>query len=537
MIISTDSDKHYFYHVKIAAIILIAVLAFYQIYLAVIHPYKIGWDTALHLQAAQLITRGKIPYVDMLDVNPPLIWYIDTIPAFASNIFNLPATLTFSFFLTSIIVYSAAMSLYLLLKSKSEKELVFAIPFVLGLIVFNFFLRWDIGQREDIFVLLYLPFFLLRWLRWNYKPLDSKPISIIVGVIGGVGICLKPHFLIPSFLVELYFLLDKKNLKALITIETVSAVMVGVVYLAHFLFVPAQMRENYFGFLVPAFKLGYSFWDVSMAQMFSAPDKRNVFFLMAIATAFSLSLKNRSTLFLPLTVFAIASNIPYLIQFKGWAYHDQPVYAVSTILGYMVAGYFIYEIGKSLAENCYVPKLLLLYLVPVTIAGIVFYDAYNDTVKVNSEPKFSMSAIGSTGTSPRADLDSPFLKYFEQYYRKGDSVVFMSNGVTPGYPTLTQLDCKPGSRHLHCVILSVLQYVNNDIHPKTKESIAIGSKTKMVVEQYGEDIKNNKPKLIFVQMLPVEEYLKPYNFEEKYLTDYEKIDEVANFKIYLRRSS
>lgn len=515
------------------ALSIIAILTIHQVYGAIIHPYRIGWDTALHLQAAQLITQGKIPYVDMFDVNPPLIWYLDTIPAYFSILLDLPATQTFSFFLTSVILYSSCSCLYLLFKSKSSKELIFFVPFTVGLIVFNFFLRFDFGQREDIFVLLYLPFFVLRWLRWNDHELPSRNLSILFGLIGGVGICLKPHFLIPAFLVELVWLIDKRNWKKLVTVETIACFSAGVIYLLHFLFVPAQMRDNYFGYLVPAFKLGYHFWDVSTAAMFSPPDKRNVFFIMVLGVVFGLALRKRSSLFVPLSVFAVSSNIPYLIQFKGWAYHNQPVYAAATILGYMVVGYILFLIGRYIVQNCAVPEKLMLYLVPIFIGGIAFYDAYTDTVKVNSERKVAMETFGLKGKSPIFDLDSPFLRIFEKYYRKGDSVVFMSNGVTPGYPTLTQLQCPNGSRHLHCVILSVLHYVKG-IRPQTDETRRISEKMDLVVKQYGDDIKKNRPRLVFVQIGPVQSYLEPYDFEEKYLSGYEKIDELVNFKVFLR---
>ncbi|MBK7837599.1 MAG: hypothetical protein IPJ49_07935 [Candidatus Obscuribacter sp.] len=64
-----------------------------------LHPLRIGWDPALHLQCAELIVKGGIPYVDMLDVNPPLIWYLDTLPVLVSEAFKAPVTLVFNEFM------------------------------------------------------------------------------------------------------------------------------------------------------------------------------------------------------------------------------------------------------------------------------------------------------------------------------------------------------------------------------------------------------------------------------------------------------
>ena len=173
-------------------------------------------------------------------------------------------------------------------------------------------------------------------------------------------------------------------------------------------------------------------------------------------------------------------------------------------------------------------------MVPAIVIGLAVHDAYRDFERVSKEPVFEMKVVGGEGVSPREDLHTPFFQFFEKYYRKGDSVVFMSNGVTPGYPTLTQLNCAPGSRHLHCVILSVLHYIT-EINPQTAETKALGQKMDVVVEEYGEDILKNKPKLVFVQVGPVASYLEPYDFEGKYLFDYDKVDEADNFKIFVRR--
>ncbi len=517
---------------------MIAILVVHQIISAFIHPLRIGWDPALHLQAAQLITWGKVPYVDMLDVNPPLIWYLDAIPAAFSNLFKFPVTQAFSFFLTSVIGYSAFASFYLFTFSRQKRERIFAIPFVLGLILFNFFLRFDSGQREDLFVLLYMPFFVLSWLSWKDTegPGPGRAIKVLVGFIAGIGICLKPYFLIPAGLVELYWLIDRRQPRKLLRIENLAAASAGLIYVLHFLIVPAEMRENYFGFLVPAFVKGYHFWDTCLANMFSAPDKRNVFFLMVASVVLALAIRKRSALFLPLIIFTLSSNIPYLLQFKGWAYHNQPVYAGAFILAYMAGGLVLYHVGKYLAEVCRIKPSVAIMLIPLAVFAAAVSDLQGDYKKVAEEKKFSLELIGGSGKTPLGDVDSPFLQYFERYFRKGDSAIFMSNGVTPGYPLLTQLSVPPGSRHLHCVILSVLHYIK-EIQPQTDKTRELASHMREVVEQYGEDINKNKPKLIFVQIAPVDSYLAPFGFEEKYLSDYEKVDEIANFKVFVRKNN
>ncbi len=499
-----------------AAIVLI--LLFRLLHSIWLHPLRIGWDPALHLQAAQLILEGKVPYVDMFDVNPPLVWYLDMIPAFFSNLLNFPVTQAFSLFLVGIIFYSAvACGALLFIKGRRGDAPLF-IPFLIGLLLFNFFLRWDYGQREEIFVLLYMPFLILRCLRWSGRGVDSRVWSSAIGVIASIGICLKHYFLIPAFLVEVFFLIEKRKWRPLLTAETIACFLTALAYLGHFLLVPHAMRDSYFKFIIPAFNLGYNFWDTSLGAMYSPPEKRDVFFLMAAACAIAVALRKRSSLMLPLVVFVLGANVVYLMQFKGWPYHDQPVYAGAFILAVMQVGYLILLLLQRLRRYVAIPRRVALAALVVAVFGVALQDGTKDALAVQADRQFDMSRIGYRGLAPRSDIEGQYADLVIDTCRLGDKVVFIWNGVAPGYPMLTQLRCVPGSRHLHSVILSVLSYIK-DSRPQTEENVKLWKNTDRIVKEYGEDIVKNRPRLVFIQKVP-DYFDKPYNFVATYLKDY-----------------
>jgi len=126
------------------------------------------------LQCAELIVGGGLPYVDMIDVNPPLIWYLDTLPAVAGGIFNLPLTLTFNLFMLGMIVLSASLCAYIALTKLALKDIVVNLALIFGLLYFNFFLSFDFGQREQIFVILYVPLLFLRFARYQSAAIGNK---------------------------------------------------------------------------------------------------------------------------------------------------------------------------------------------------------------------------------------------------------------------------------------------------------------------------------------------------------------------------
>ena len=529
-----------------ACIAVVTLMTARLIHTVILHPLRIGWDPALHLQAAQLITQGKIPYVDMFDVNPPLIWYLDTIPAYMAELLNFPVTQSFNFFLVFLIVYSVSACLVLFFTKAKRAEAPFFMPFLIGLTLFNFFLRYDFGQREEIFVLLYMPFFILRWLRWQGRGVESKFYSCAIGMIASVGICLKPFFLIPAVLVELFFLLDKRKVSPLITYETVSCALVGVVYAAHFLFVPEMMRKTYFEFVIPAFALGYSFWDTSLGASFSEPAKRDVFYLMAIACFLAVAMRKRSTLMLPLLVFVLASVIPYLLQFKGWHYHDQPVYASAFILMCMEIGFLkillaqkLHKVASNFARKnnspLKFPRRAVLVSLVLLALGIVIKDGIDDNAVVANDPrKFDMKIIGYSGLSPWADINGPYTDLVLDGYKLGDKAIVMSNAVSPGYPWLTQLRFAPGSRHLHMVIISVLSYIK-DVLPHTEKNEKLYSNIDRIIDEYAQDIEANKPRFIFMQKGP-DYFVESRDFVNLHLKqDYDQLQDIENFHTFRRK--
>lgn len=523
-----------------STVLLIVVLALRMLASILLHPLRIGWDPALHLQCAQLIAAGGLPYVDMFDVNPPLIWYLDVLPAVVASQFNLPVTLTFNLFMWLLMVLSASLCAYIALTKLERNSYAHMINFglIFGLLYFNFFLTFDFGQREQIFVLLYFPFLFLRYARYSGAAI-VKSEAILIGLLAGIGICLKHYFLFNAICVELFLLLTtsrKKSWSSFFSTESITAFIFALVYLLHFFLLPQAVRENYFGFLVPAFASGYQFWDTSLAGSLGAPDKRGVFFLLSLSGLMALAFSRRSSLLGCCAAFAFSGVVPYLLQFKGWAYQDIPAFAgavivicggIAAVIATLVESISKAKRGTVRFSSIFSASCLGLM---VLIAGISIVNGREEYDKVKAEPNFPMSRIGFAGDSPYSDIDSPFATIILANAKARESVIFIGNAVAPGFPVTTQLNVKPGSRHLHCCILSVLQYIK-DVRPASPEKTRLLSFKDGIVKEYIDDIEKNKPVLIFMQNNPATEYLTPYKFEQ-YLKNYKKIDDVAGYTVY-----
>jgi hypothetical protein len=62
---------------------------------------RIDVDCAINLAYSKLLMEGKLPYVDFVDTNPPLIMYICTIPVAIAQSLHLHVILVWSVLVTT----------------------------------------------------------------------------------------------------------------------------------------------------------------------------------------------------------------------------------------------------------------------------------------------------------------------------------------------------------------------------------------------------------------------------------------------------
>jgi hypothetical protein len=467
--------------------------------------------------------QGKVPYVDMYDSNPPLIYYLDTVPALVARVFHIPPVLSFSLFIWLLSALCSAASFYLVTKYARQRDLPALLSLVVGFALFSLALGGDYGQREHICVICFMPFFILRWFRWTNRPI-AKRDAVIAGAVAGIGICLKHYFLLIVVAVELFWMLDKRRWRPVWAPEAVAAVIMGLVYLGHFLLVPSGMRDGYFQFMVPVYSAGYGFWDTNLINLLCAPENKSTFTYLPLACLAGLIFARRNSYLLALVIYTLAGTVIYMIQHKGWHYHSFPALSGVFLLFGMIGG-----ITLTLLNRLFVlPKYCLLALAAVLAVPFLIANAVSEFIDVTNQPQFEMAKIGYEGKSPLWDL-GPFSDTILDNTRIGDPVLFFSNAVRPEYPISLQLERRPGSRHLHAIPLSLFLYIA-ELNPASK----LLKYEPIMIRQYEEDVHNIRPKLIFIQEFPIRASLdkSPYHFEDTQLGDYDKIGNELGFEVF-----
>lgn len=192
-------------------------------------------DISWPLYLASRILEGARQGSDFLEVNPPLFLWLAIPGVLVERAFGLGA------WQANVLLVAALALLSLISTARLLPSLMERRPRTWFLVAAGFAAlvlpRLHFGQREHLAYLLTLPFVTLAALRLRGLP-ASRRFSVLVGVMGGAGFAVKPHFLLAWLLLEL-LLLARLGRSVFRRPELVSLVLFGATYfLAVLLFVP-----------------------------------------------------------------------------------------------------------------------------------------------------------------------------------------------------------------------------------------------------------------------------------------------------------
>jgi len=496
------------------------------------HPMLIYCDQGLFVSMAQLLLEGRIPYVDMFDVNPPLAIYFQVIPVLVSKYWHIPIPLSFSMYIYALAFVSCLLSGWVLLAARKYGALLLGLCALVAFAYFNQVQRLDFGQREHIFCIVYAPFFFLRYLRWEGFKLGRYQ-AIAVGLFAGVGLAFKPHFMIMACAPEIVWWLRTRKWRPLLAPEVLAAVAVIVLYLFHFIFLPAQELKAFFQFVVPIYKEGYSYYVTSPIYNM-ATCWRTDFFLLALTSVGALALARYSSLAPAACAFSFISALIYVLAGQVWSCH-----MVAVRLGNaMAVGVELFLLYQLLPASLVGEKLkgTAMAALAVGIVGGGYYlhtACERDAQKKRDSQPYDLAQLGYTGMGSAADID-PFAASCLENTQKSDTILFICASMAPGYPVMLQTERRPASRFLHGMMLPILSYilVRPDLSQAKKDHFS--EDKDQVIKWYAEDIAKNRPKLIYIQDNPMNWVFENYNFIDSYMHNYRMIDKKDGISIYKR---
>lgn len=427
-------------------------------------PQRIGWDAANYAQAADEILRGRVPFRDIVDVNPPLVQFLHVPAALLGRLLGRPV-LGFNLYVLACAAASATALSWLLRRPElgvsSSRRFVVSFTFV-----FANHIAWEwghFGQREHFLVLALVPFLVLRWLRHEQASVPRRAAAAL-GFVAALALAVKPHYFIPWLAYELAWLSQHRHARRLLGAEFWGFAAALLVYAALFLAFPSMAREFFTRYL-PLFASGYRAYDCSLRDLFSLGELW-VGLAGAAWAIFARRASDAARLARPFGAFLLGSVLVYLLQHKGWPYQVFPAFALAPL-----AVAWLAPISRR------VPAVLAIAALGLSLSWF----SASHGARLPAEKRFTMlrDAMGVMT-------------------RPGESALVLTTSALGPYPMQLQLGVRPGSRFAWLPLLAMF-YPQGDVagcnYRKWGEGLPA---ERRLLEDLAADIRERKP--VFIAM-------------------------------------
>jgi hypothetical protein len=388
-------------------LILLCIVTF-SMFLLLLDP--INSDAAQFLLLSkQLLTTGLQYGNTVWEPNPPIICFLSIPPVWLSLKTHLsPIFLFYTYVFVligiSLLLCNSYLRNYFGKRDPKKAALLILICVGESLAIQQFYFLF--GEREHIFVILILPY-LISFLSQTSPKAKRPPmfIRIATGVFAGLGMGMKPHFVLTLLIVEL--LSWKKHHKKFVEkVELLSAIaMLGV----YFLILLIHGSYLKFASLIAGYYLTRTIdrYGILVDQLTSFKFTALKALILLFATAILFRKKHPIDGFSKaLMIFSCSMFVMAMIEGKGWEYHFLPSLVSSIIfIGYI----FVKKWKRPTLAMTY---CFLLFAIPAVRAKELYH-------LVKKNPSLSFDYV------PEISLRN-IVNFVEKYSKKDDGIAVFS---------------------------------------------------------------------------------------------------------------
>jgi putative flippase GtrA len=213
---------------------LLAATAFLAVYLG----RSINHDTAWYLVAVRKWLSGATLYIDIVEVNPPLNFYLTVPVIWLSDATGLTDT-NAQYAVLAVLMMVSLIWIWGLLGRLSLQNRIFVVcGIAAGLIMVP---GENIGQREHLLILFILPWVVAQFVM---ETPDGGKAALARAVFATIGICLKPHFLLYPIAVTICLMIRDRSLRPILSVSNITMACIGAAYVAAVVVLhPAYLAE------------------------------------------------------------------------------------------------------------------------------------------------------------------------------------------------------------------------------------------------------------------------------------------------------
>jgi hypothetical protein len=209
---------------------LLAIPTLFFVIISFWQQQTINNDVAIIIHETFQFLAGGNYVSSFYETNPPLILYLNIPVCLLSQWLGLNAFYIFWCYVASLALVSG-LTCYALMKQLLHTPLPRYITYFSLLFVFYNIPSTEFGEREHLACILIAPYLFATALALYRKPINQN-LAFFIGLSAGFGFALKPHFLVPLCLIEIYFIVDRFNVFAWIRTESLTIFSVMLLYVA-----------------------------------------------------------------------------------------------------------------------------------------------------------------------------------------------------------------------------------------------------------------------------------------------------------------
>lgn len=487
-------------------------------FLAMILLPPLNHDVAAVLDFSRRWLAGERLYVDLVDVNPPLIFVLNLLPAAMARWTSLTPAQAMVLCLLGVAALLWLMT-EALRRGRAEgpveaATLTACVP-LLMLVAGS-----DFGQREVLMAMAAIPYCLLAARRIE-GPAAERGLALPVAFVAALGFALKPHFLAVPALVEGLVLLRRGPARALRDPVPWLMLAVWLLYLAAIpVFFPAYFREVVpLAWAVYADIHGPGPWRVLLTDVMGAAE-------LLLVVAVPLALRREAGAFgQALAAAAVGAFLAAWVQHKGWSYHVLPISILGCAAVAVTAARWADRALPEASARAAAPLLAA-----VAAFGILLYQ-----VRGGETPW--RQAEFHAGTAGR----------LTEWLRReafGGDVLVLSPDIFPVYPALTYAHAR---QTLHTMSIWPLQGAYRDCPAGAapyREPGAMGRVEHALYQAVAEDFATRPPVAVMVARhtnmpacggrFDLLEYFARHPLFAETLEGYRPAGEIDGYRLFLR---
>ena len=436
-------------------------------------------DVAAILDFAVRMVAGERLYVDLVDVNPPLIFWLNLPPAWVAEQLALGPAGVFVVWVLGLLVASLALCRAPALRL-SELEGPFlqtALPLVAAFVLLVLPTH-NFGQREHLMTGFALPYLALAAVRLEGQAVTARAAAPRAA-FAAIGFLIKPYFLLVPLAIEAALLLRLGWRAWLRRPEPWVFVGLGTLYGL----VAQACHPSYLTEIVPLAHRYYlaSGAIASLERVFGEPERWMALMVMTPLVVWGLAAQGSAALRVAAS-FTVATVGSALIQGKGWPYHLLPFWQ-----------------GCALVAT--------LALAAALRPGFERVRSRRDHVRLAATAVFVAAVGGFTIEHPpwrdRLDYPDSFAGRLEALLARdahGGRVLWLTDATYPKYPTVLYGRIQPASRFMELWLIDGLYQAADGTldRPRMRAPAQMSDDERHLFESVGGSLEGTRPALVLI---------------------------------------